>query len=96
MEIWILALGAAVAGLVQGIAGFAFAMVAMSIWVWGVNPQVAAVMAVFGGWAGQVIAVRCDPPSVTVAKELSCDGLTWCECLNLRHPRTQGACKDVP
>jgi hypothetical protein len=31
-------------------------MVAMSIWVWGVNPQVAAVMAVFGGWAGQVIA----------------------------------------
>jgi uncharacterized protein len=56
MEIWILALGAAVAGLVQGIAGFAFAMVAMSIWVWGVNPQVAAVMAVFGGWAGQVIA----------------------------------------
>jgi uncharacterized membrane protein YfcA len=56
MELWILALGAAVAGLVQGIAGFAFAMVAMSIWVWGVNPQVAAVMAVFGGWAGQVIA----------------------------------------
>jgi uncharacterized membrane protein YfcA len=56
MEIWLLALGAAVAGLVQGIAGFAFAMVAMSIWVWGVNPQVAAVMAVFGGWAGQVIA----------------------------------------
>jgi hypothetical protein len=56
METWILALGAAIAGLVQGIAGFAFAMVAMSIWVWGVNPQVAAVMAVFGGWAGQVIA----------------------------------------
>jgi uncharacterized membrane protein YfcA len=56
METWILAVGAAIAGLVQGIAGFAFAMVAMSIWVWGVNPQVAAVMAVFGGWTGQVIA----------------------------------------
>jgi len=56
LETWILALGAAVAGLVQGIAGFAFAMVAMSIWVWGVNPQIAAVMAVFGGWTGQVIA----------------------------------------
>jgi hypothetical protein len=56
METWILALGAAVAGFVQGIAGFAFAMVAMSIWVWGVDPQMAAVMAVFGGWAGQVIA----------------------------------------
>ncbi|MGH9218694.1 MAG: hypothetical protein ACRD1W_05305, partial [Vicinamibacterales bacterium] len=34
-ELWILAFGAAVAGLVQGISGFAFAMVAMSIWVWG-------------------------------------------------------------
>jgi uncharacterized membrane protein YfcA len=56
-EIWILGLGAAVAGLVQGISGFGFAMVAMSIWVWGVNPQLAAVMAVFGGWTGQVIAV---------------------------------------
>ena len=31
-------------------------MVAMSIWVWGVNPQLAVVMAVFGGWTGQVIA----------------------------------------
>jgi hypothetical protein len=37
--------GAAIAGLVQGISGFAFAMVAMSIWVWGVEPQLAAVMA---------------------------------------------------
>ncbi len=56
-EMWLLAFGAAVAGLVQGISGFAFAMVAMAIWVWGVNPQLAAVMAVFGGLTGQVISV---------------------------------------
>jgi hypothetical protein len=56
-EVWILAVGAAVAGLVQGISGFAFAMVAMSIWVWGVEPQLAAVMAVFGGLTGQIISV---------------------------------------
>lgn len=56
-EIWVLAGGAAVAGLVQGISGFAFAMVAMSIWVWGVEPQLAAVMAVFGGLTGQIISV---------------------------------------
>ena len=37
-EMWLLAFGAAIAGLVQGISGFAFAMVAMSIWVWGVDP----------------------------------------------------------
>jgi uncharacterized membrane protein YfcA len=57
METWFLGMGAAIAGLVQGISGFAFAMVAVSIWVWGVNPQLAAVMAVFGGWTGQVISV---------------------------------------
>jgi hypothetical protein len=57
MELWVLIVGAAVAGLVQGISGFAFAMVAMSIWVWGVDPRMAAVMAVFGGWTGQVISV---------------------------------------
>jgi uncharacterized membrane protein YfcA len=56
-EMWVLAFGAAVAGLVQGISGFAFAMVAMAIWVWGVDPALAAVMAVFGGWTGQVISV---------------------------------------
>lgn len=56
MQLWVLGLGAAVAGLVQGISGFAFAMVAMSIWVWGVDPQLAAVMAVFGGVTGQIIS----------------------------------------
>jgi len=56
MELWLLAFGAAVAGLVQGISGFAFAMVAMSIWVWGIDPKLAAAMAVFGGWFGQVIS----------------------------------------
>lgn len=55
-ELWILGFGAAVAGLVQGISGFAFAMVAMSIWVWGVDPLLAAPMAVFGGWFGQVVS----------------------------------------
>lgn len=56
-EMWVLAFGAAVAGLVQGISGFAFAMAAMSIWVWGVDPALAAVMAVFGGLTGQIISV---------------------------------------
>src|SRR5918993_147314 len=53
---YVLAFGAAVAGLVQGISGFAFAMVAMSIWVWTIDPLLAAPMAVFGGWFGQVIS----------------------------------------
>jgi uncharacterized membrane protein YfcA len=56
VELLVLLAGAAVAGLVQGISGFAFSMVAMSIWVWFIDPLVAAVMAVFGGWFGQVIS----------------------------------------
>lgn len=51
----LLALGAAVAGFVQGLSGFAFAMVAMSFWVWGIEPRVAAVMAVFGALSGQLL-----------------------------------------
>ncbi len=53
--LWLLAAGAALAGFVQGLTGFAFAMVAMSIWVWGVEPRIAAVMAVFGGLSGQLL-----------------------------------------
>ena len=56
VELIVLLAGAAVAGLVQGISGFAFSMVAMSIWVWFIDPTIAAVMAVFGGWFGQVIS----------------------------------------
>lgn len=52
----VLGVGAAIAGLVQGISGFAFSMVAVSIWVWGIDPKYAATMAVFGGWFGQVIS----------------------------------------
>lgn len=54
-ELWLLAGGAALAGLVQGISGFAFAMVAMSVWVWGVEPRLAAAMAVSGGLLGQCV-----------------------------------------
>lgn len=49
--------GAVVAGFVQGLSGFAFSMVAMSFWVWGIEPRVAAVMAVFGSLTGQLVAV---------------------------------------
>lgn len=52
----IVALGAVVAGFVQGLSGFAFSMVSMSIWAWTVDPKLAAVLATFGGLTGQVIA----------------------------------------
>jgi len=49
-------LGAAVAGFVQGLSGFAFGLTAMSFWVWSVEPRLAAVLAVFGSLTGQIIA----------------------------------------
>ena len=63
-ELWLLASGAALAGLVQGISGFAFAMVAMSVWVWGIEPRLAAVMAVSGGLVGQILALFTVPRSL--------------------------------
>ncbi len=52
----VIALGAIVAGLVQGISGFAFAMVSMAIWAWSLDPGLAVVLAVFGGLTGQAIS----------------------------------------
>ncbi|SNU15636.1 Uncharacterised protein [Acinetobacter johnsonii] len=40
-------LGAMVAGFVQGLTGFAFALIAMSFWVWILAPQLAAPLVVF-------------------------------------------------
>lgn len=55
-SIAIVALGAAAAGLVQGLSGFAFGLVAMSVWAWVIDPKLAAVLAVAGAFTGQVVA----------------------------------------
>lgn len=52
----VVAFGAVTAGFVQGLSGFAFGLVAMSIWAWVLDPKLAAVLAVTGAFAGQVIA----------------------------------------
>lgn len=53
----IVLLGAAVAGFAQGVSGFAFSLVALSIWAWAVDPRVAAPMSVFGALVGQLVAL---------------------------------------
>lgn len=52
----VVALGAIVAGFVQGLSGFAFGLVAMSFWAWALEPRLAATLAVFGALAGQILA----------------------------------------
>lgn len=41
----------------QGLSGFAFSLVSLSIWAWAVDPRVAAPMAVFGSLTGQLLAL---------------------------------------
>ena len=52
------ALGAAVAGFVQGLSGFAFGLVAMAVWAWTLDPVLAGPLVVFGSLVGQLLAVR--------------------------------------
>ena len=52
----VVALGAVVAGFVQGLSGFAYGLVAMSFWAWTLEPRLAAALAVFGSLTGQVLA----------------------------------------
>lgn len=49
--------GAVLAGFVQGVSGFAFGMVSMSVWVWAIDPRLGTVLAVFGGLTGQVLGL---------------------------------------
>ncbi|WP_420223291.1 sulfite exporter TauE/SafE family protein [Pigmentiphaga litoralis] len=56
MPLAVIIVGAIVAGFVQGLSGFGFGMTAMAIWAWVLDPQLAAVLSVFGALTGQVIA----------------------------------------
>jgi len=53
---WLIVVGAACAGFVQGLSGFGFSLVALSFWAWSLDPKLAAVLAVFGGLSGQLLA----------------------------------------
>ncbi|WP_211090174.1 sulfite exporter TauE/SafE family protein [Pseudothauera nasutitermitis] len=54
--IWVVILGAGLAGFVQGLSGFGFGLVAVSVWAWVLEPRLAAALAVFGALTGQLIA----------------------------------------
>ena len=54
LTIGVVALGAALAGFVEGAAEVEFPVVAMSVWAWTLPPQLAAPLAVFGALLGAV------------------------------------------
>jgi uncharacterized membrane protein YfcA len=53
--ILIVVAGGVLAGFVQGLSGFGFGLTAMSLWAWTLEPQLAAVLGVFGALTGQLI-----------------------------------------
>ncbi len=53
----LIAVGAALAGFAQGVSGFAFALVSLSVWAWGVDPRLAVVLSVFGSLVGQLVTL---------------------------------------
>ena len=57
LTIGVVALGAALAGFVEGAAELEFPFVAMSLWAWILPPPLAAPLAVFGALLGQVASL---------------------------------------
>lgn len=49
--------GAVLAGFVQGLSGFGFALTAMAIWSWTLAPDLAGPLAVGGSFVGQLVSV---------------------------------------
>jgi uncharacterized membrane protein YfcA len=52
----VVAIGAALAGFVQGLSGFGFGLTAMAFWAWTLEPRLAASLSVFGALVGQTLA----------------------------------------
>ncbi len=49
--------GALLAGFVQGLSGFGFALTAMTIWSWALAPELAGPLAVCGSFVGQLASI---------------------------------------
>lgn len=49
--------GALVAGFIQGMSGFAFSLVATSLWAWTIEPQLIVPTVIFGSFLGQVVSI---------------------------------------
>ena len=50
-------IGTCAGGFVSGVAGFAFGLVALSFWVWVIDPRLLAPMAVFGSFVAQTLSL---------------------------------------
>jgi len=49
--------GTAAGGFVSGVSGFAFGMIALSVWAWALDPRLVSPMIVFGSLVGQLVSL---------------------------------------
>src|SRR6218665_1980189 len=54
-HLFVLVIGAAIGGLVQGLSGSNFGMTATSIWAWFLAPQLVAPLSLTGSLSGQIL-----------------------------------------
>jgi len=50
--------GALIAGFIQGVSGFAFGLIATSLWAWTIEPQLVVPTVIFGSILGQLISIQ--------------------------------------
>lgn len=63
-------LGAVCAGFIQGLTGFAFALIAMSFWVWILPPQIAAPLVVSASVYSHFISLSYEKNSINLDRKL--------------------------
>lgn len=50
--------GALIAGFIQGVSGFAFGLIATSLWAWTIEPQLVVPTVIFGSFLGQIVSIQ--------------------------------------
>lgn len=63
-------LGAVCAGFIQGLTGFAFALIAMSFWIWILPPQIAAPLVVSASVYSHFISLSSEKKSINLDRKL--------------------------
>lgn len=57
LQIVLIVAGTAAGAFVSGVSGFAFGLVALGVWSWGIEPQTAAIMVILGSLAAQALTM---------------------------------------
>ena len=60
--------GALIAGFIQGVSGFAFGLIATSLWAWSIEPQLVVPTVIFGSILGQLVSIQSVRRNIRLAR----------------------------